>query len=146
MSSHELHHLIGSIFSDALVAPLLQSTELPHLDSFAGMEIREYRRNGLAVYADESGKVVTLFFYGLKADDHDVYGGALPNGLTFTDGKDAVIARLGEPTQSGKEKSSGAPWVRYDLATLSLHVRFSRDSTQIEQVALMSPAMSRGEV
>jgi hypothetical protein len=138
--------LIGKRFSDEAIAPLLRSREKPDIEPFAGMRILGYAKNGIDVYTDEAGIIVSLLFFGNKLDERERYQGPLPHGLGFADSKQEVIARFGEPSRVGKEKSTGAPWVRYDFPDYSLHLRFSSDGNAIEQIGLMSAALARGEL
>jgi hypothetical protein len=139
----DLERLIGKAVTDAEVKALVGDDE-PVMDQFAEMTIMEYPERGIAVYADKHGKVVTIFLYGDRDEEHEPYKGILPRGLSFAFGRERVAESLGPAHVKGKDQSSQAPWERYDSRDASLHIQYSRDGRSISLITLMSAAMAHG--
>lgn len=138
---------IGAPFSQAYVDQLLLNPEKESaIEHFAGMEIRQYLHGGMDVYSNESGLIISLFFFNQGVEGHDRYGGILPSRLSFDYTISDVETHLGEPTRKGVNQASGAPWVRYDYEEHCVHIEFSSKTAPINKVTLMSPQAARGEV
>src|SRR5262245_25996886 len=116
--------LIGKKSDDPAVRQfLLDIGETPSIDSFAGLEIFDYREKGISIYLDEDGRVATIFLYRSGHEEHGQYGGALPDDLSFEWSRAEVARRLGAPSAHGTEEESGSPWERFDFDSYSIHFK-----------------------
>jgi len=135
-----IEDLIGQVFSHNEILTLLSnSDENPTVDHFAEMEILDFCQNGVSIYLDAARCIITLFLFGYADEDHCQYEGPLPHELSFKDDKVAVHNKIGIPTKSGIEKSTAAPYERYDFEHYWLHIQYSADCLAISMVTLMSP-------
>lgn len=135
-----IEDLIGKVFSHHEILALLTNSDVnPTVDHFAEIETLDFPQNGVSIYLDAARRMITLFLFGYADEDHCQYEGPLPHELSFKNDKIAVHNKLGTPTKSGIEKSTAAPYERYDFEHYWLHIQYAADCLAISMVTLMSP-------
>jgi hypothetical protein len=151
MPDMDIRDLLGRPADDPLVVAFLGSLgEDPELAElkFGGEDdggALLFHRTGLQVGLDEAKAVKTIHLFGDGQPDYARYPYALPGGLSFARGRDAARALLGAPSESGGPVKAIIGdtiryWDRWDLPTLSLHLRYPEDLESIELLTLMRPA------
>ena len=134
-----LESLIGRAPTDAELQEFLSGMdEEPEMDSFAGMELRLFPRNGLDLYFDEQGRLVTLFLYGPGHDDHRGYAGRLPGGLCFSDSARDLALKMGPATLSGTEEGTNLPYERFDSEPYCVHLQYGPEKGDIRLITIMA--------
>jgi hypothetical protein len=70
--------------------------------------------------------------------------GDLPEGVSFSDSRQVIHDRLGEPTASGGGSviqffGKTPAWDRFDRTEYSLHIQYAADQASTELVTIMRP-------
>jgi hypothetical protein len=144
---------------DPLVANYLLTLGGPRaLEQDEHLGYIEYQDRGVAVMFQKEGwilpegqpaddkvfRVDALHFYSQGYEGYDEYDGLLPEGLRFSDTRDDVHARLGEPAASGggnkgSFKKVWPRWDRYDFDGHALRFQYHDKGDVISMVTLMRP-------
>jgi hypothetical protein len=69
----------------------------PKVSRFSDIYYHEWKDHGLAFLFDKKGALTTIFLYADGADGYKQYRGQLPEGLRFSDTREDVENKLGEP-------------------------------------------------
>jgi hypothetical protein len=98
---------------------------------------------GTSFAAGLDGQIDSVFLHSACHEGHSQYPFQLPEGLSFSDSRDTVRGRLGEPVATGGPVSfvqgsiNCAGWDRFARPTHSIHVQYADHG--IELVTLMTP-------
>lgn len=118
----------------------------PIVETFEGeRRYFTFAEHGLDIVFDQGLATGCHLFVVPEEESVRPYVGPLPHALSFSDSRDLVVAKLGQPAKShqGREDPRPGvrikPWVKYSFATHMLHVQFTQDGSQIELVTLLSP-------
>jgi hypothetical protein len=142
---HELVKLLGMRLDDVAKSPLVLAFGEPgHAKMVHDRLYLEYPNSGIAFDADLDGKATTVFLYSEGYQDYKGFAGELPDGISFTDDRRAVHARLGQPSASGGgtviQFFGKAPrWDRFDRQSYSVHVQYVEGDRCVSLVSLMRP-------
>jgi len=138
MLGMKLDDVVESAFVTSLNARLIM-TEI---------EDRAYLRMpdaGIDFSADIKDRMARSIFLHTDGDEgYRGYPRALPEGLSFSDSRQAVRVRLGKPSDSGggnvqRLVGRWPAWDLYDKGAYVLHIRYAEGEESIELVTLMRP-------
>jgi hypothetical protein len=100
--------------------------------------------HGIAFVASLDGKVSSVQLHAAGHEGYEQFDGDLPEGVRFSDSREMIRARLGQPNTIGGGQHLGvlgiaAPWDRFDRADHAIHIQYSKDGLSITLVSLMRP-------
>jgi hypothetical protein len=141
----DVRHLLGKTFDQVLADPLVSS--LGGTPSETQVEDRCYlviKEAGLSCDADLDRVTSSVFLYAEGYQGFHAYPRRLPHNLDFSDSRQAVRRKLGEPMRSGERGRSRLlgelpAWDLYDYGAYALHVTYSAGDASVVLVTLMSP-------
>jgi hypothetical protein len=142
---HELVKLLGMCLDEVAKSPFVVALqESGHAEMVHDRLYLEYRNSGIAFDADLHGRATTVFLYAEGYQDYKGFAGEFPEGISFTDDRRAVHARLGQPSGSGGgtviQSFGKAPrWDRFDRRLYSLHIQYIEGDGSVTLVSLMRP-------
>jgi hypothetical protein len=104
----------------------------------------EMPASGIVFIAGLDGRVATIQLYAEGYQDYKGFAGELPEGISFTDDRRGIRARLGQPAASGGgtviQFFGKAPsWDRFDRDSYSLHIQYVEGDGSINLVSLLRP-------
>jgi hypothetical protein len=152
MSGEKLEHtllckLVGLTKKEPLLAAFLASLNShPQTDRCEDDEFYydSYRDLGMSFLFEGSPEFLSaIFLYADGVDGYEEYKGSLPNSLNFSDTRQDVLQRLGQPAKSGGNKYSDLMgeviphWGKYHIEDYHLHITFGRSEERISLVTLM---------
>lgn len=115
----QLRALVGQPLSSraarALLAPIAAARTV---STFPDATYHSYKPHGLSLLLD-GDRIKTIFVYAEGADGFTAYPGELPSGLTWTQTRADVEARLGPPRESGGDGVIPF-WAEYGDGSLSV--------------------------
>jgi hypothetical protein len=141
----ELVKLLGMRLDDVAKSPLVVAFPEPgHAKMVHDRLYLEYPNSGIAFDADLDGNATTVFLYAEGYRDYKGFAGDMPEGISFTDDRRAVHARMGQPSASGGgtviQSFGKAPrWDRFDRHSYSVHVQYVEGDGSVNLVSLMRP-------
>lgn len=91
-----------------------------------------YQSHGLCIYIDQNDNIVNAFLYSEGYEEFSQYKLDLPHGIKFSDTREDVYNKLGEP-EIHREK-----FARYDFGRYLVHFQYS-SSGSIDMVTIMDP-------
>jgi hypothetical protein len=101
----------------------------------AGYEIR-YRKGRKG----RPDRIEVVFLYLEPRDGYSAFQGELSSGLSPTDDRSAVAAKLGAASRSGAADPAGEwPWERYDSARVCVHLGYGQRGVGLRMITLMAP-------
>lgn len=100
------------------------------------------RAAGVSVTATLEGHVEAIHLYSEGFKKHREFGGVLPHGISFQNGREEIRANLGIPALSGGGDVvpvlGAIPlWDRFKMSGYDLHVQYTDDCLGVSLVTLM---------
>jgi hypothetical protein len=142
---HELVRLLGMRLDTVAKSPFVLAFGEPGLAKMVhDRQYFEYPNSGIAFDADLDGRVASVFLYAEGYQDCKGFAGELPEGISFTDDRREVQARLGQPAASGGGTvmpflGEAPRWDRFDRHSYSLHIQYVEGDTSVNLVSVMRP-------
>lgn len=136
--------MLGLTLDDVATSTfLLGLNEKPKMSQIEDRFYMELPVSGLSFDADADRRVRAVFLHSAGKDGYQEYAGLLPECLLFSDSREAVLARLGKPSDSGGGKfihffGIAPRWDRFDQDSFFLHVQYANGEKSIELVTIMS--------
>jgi hypothetical protein len=137
--------LLGLRLDDIVTSTLVRSLgEQPKVELIHDTFYMEMRNSGLSFIAPLDGIVTTIMFYSDGYEGYKGFTGALPDGVSFSDSRNEVSRKLGEPSNSGGNDlipylGKASAWDRYDRDAYALHFTYANGERSILLVTLMRP-------
>jgi hypothetical protein len=105
---------------------------------------RELPASGIAFIARRDGMVRSIQLYADGRDGYRGFAGVLPDGISVSDNRSAVLSRLGQPGAFGGgtviPPFGKAPrWDRFDRRSDSLHVEYTDGGESIRAFGKNEP-------
>jgi hypothetical protein len=129
-----------------LAAYLASLNSPPQTDRFEDDEVYydRYLELGMSFMFEEPHEVlVCIFLYAGGVEGFDEYKGNLPNSLNFSQTRQSVLQRLGQPAESGGIEyvdllnQITSPWDCYNMENYILHITYDGITQEISMLALM---------
>jgi hypothetical protein len=143
--NNDVISMLGMSLDEVAAANFILSlNEKPEISQIEDRFYMELSASGLSFDANMDRRVKSVFLHSAGYNGYQGYAGTLPKGLTFSDSREAVRARLGKPSDSGGGKFIAffgiAPmWDRFDQDSFCLHVQYANGEKSIELVTIMGP-------
>ena len=139
--SNDFFELTGRKVDDPLIREFIASTGMePSIAEFEDRLYYSFKSFGIELVFDESRTLIAIQLYGKDRDpEFSAYRGDLPLGIEFSDGKEAVIRKLGKPDKQGGGRGVVVipalgeirPWVRYTYPKYTLQLQFNFEESAI---------------
>jgi hypothetical protein len=141
----EFGRFVGKAEDSPEVTDFVKSIGVPPvIENFEGeRRYFTFAEHGLDIVFDKGVATGCHLFVVAEEESVRPYVGQLPHGLSFSDSRDVIMAKLGQPAKShrGREDPRPSvhikPWVKYNYPTHALHLQFTQDGSQIELVTLL---------
>jgi hypothetical protein len=98
----------------------------------------------LAFISSLDNLVMAIQLYAEGYENCNGFAGAIPEGISFCDSRNAIQGRLGKPSASGGGKfvpfyGNAPAWDRFDRSGYSLHIQYARGEESVDLVTIMVP-------
>jgi hypothetical protein len=142
---NNLISLLGMNLDDvARSAFVLSLNEQPITEKIEDRFYMEMPASGLAFIASLERRVMAIQLHAEGYQDYKGFAGALPDGMSFSNSREAMKNRLGKPSASGGGNviqffGKAPAWDRFDRKEYSLHVQYTDDEGSMNLVTIMRP-------
>jgi hypothetical protein len=143
--NNELSSMLGMALDDVANSSFVLSlNEHPKTEAIEGRIYMAFPNSGVGFNAESDGRVTAIFFHADGYQEYSAFAGTLPEGILFTDSRQAVQRRLGAPSASGGGTETQffgkvPTWDRFDRSSYSLHVQYVEGDEAVNLVTLMRP-------
>ncbi|HKS17400.1 MAG TPA: hypothetical protein VJU16_08820 [Planctomycetota bacterium] len=144
--SDDALQLVDLPLSEVLRSPLITSlSESPTHQRIEDRLYVEFRQSGISLLVHEDERVGTIHLYGKSIDVYSPYKLKLPLGIRFTESRQLIRDRLGQPVASGGsiviEIGGLLPaWDLYETPGAAVNIQYSTLEDSVDLVTIMRPA------
>ena len=143
LETKELIRQLNAVLGDDALDAVLRRMRQPKIRKSKKESYHSFLDDGVSLRFDRKSALKTICLYPGGREGFSKYQGALPSGVTFSDGRDEVVRKLGAPTASGGGGRSALygvvpQWVRYDLSGYTVHFEFHAETGGVSLVTIMA--------
>jgi hypothetical protein len=136
-----IEELLGKSYADLRYAPALRGANIPPLERIDDESYVSIHPLGISLVLADNVSVSTIQLHSEGHENYSGYFGTLPDGISFSMGRERIRALLGEPSRSGEETvlpilGKKPPWDSFHLGRLHVHVEYSPGNNSIQLVSL----------
>jgi hypothetical protein len=136
-----IEELLGKSYADLCCAPALRGANIPPLERIDDESYVSIHPLGISLVLADNVSVSTIQLHSEGHENYSGYSGTLPDGISFSMGRERLRALLGEPSRSGEETvlpilGKKPPWDSFHLGRLHVHVEYSPGNNSIRLVSL----------
>lgn len=103
----------------------------------------EYPEGGLSIVASTGGNIVAIQLYAAGYQGYEQFKGAVPDHIAFSESRDSIRKRLGQPVASGGGGQSECfgeipQWDLFERNNYRLHIQYTHDGAAISLITLQT--------
>jgi hypothetical protein len=140
---NNLVSLLGMNLDDVAKSEFVLSlNEQPATEKIEDRFYMELPASGLAFIALLDQRVMAVQLHAEGYQEYKGFAGVLPEGVSFSNSRQAVRKLLGKPSASGGGNviqffGKAPAWDRFDRSDYALHVQYADDERSINLVTIM---------